>query len=107
MVSQQYEVFWVHLDPTDGSKIQKTRPCVVLSPDEMNRNLRTLIIAPLTRTSKAYPSRVPVAVGNQSAWVVLDQLRTVDRSRLGQSMGTLRTLEIKKIKSVLTEMLVS
>ncbi len=106
MVVRQYEVFWVNLDPTVGSEIQKTRPCVVLSPDEMNRHLQTLIVAPLTRTSKAYPSRVSVAIGAQAAWVVLDQLRTVDRRRLGQNMGTLRAPEIKKIKSVLSEMLV-
>ncbi len=106
MVVRQYEVFWVNLDPTVGSEIQKTRPCVVLSPDEMNRHLQTLIVAPLTRTSEAYPSRVSVAIGAQAAWVVLDQLRIVDRRRLGQSMGALRTPEIKKIKSVLSEMLV-
>jgi mRNA interferase MazF len=107
MVSQQYEVYWVDLDPTVGSEIQKTRPCVVVSPDAMNRHLRTLIIAPLTRTSKAYPSRVRVLIEQQEAWVVLDQLRSIDRQRLGHSMGFLKTKEVNQIKSVLHEMLIA
>lgn len=107
MVGQQYEVYWVNLDPTLGSEIQKTRPCVVVSPDSMNRHLRTLIIAPLTRTSKAYPSRVRVQIEQQVAWVVLDQLRSIDRQRLGHSMGFLKTKEVNQIKSVLHEMLIA
>lgn len=107
MVGQQYEVYWVNLDPTLGSEIQKTRPCVVVSPDSMNRHLRTLIIAPLTRTSKAYPSRVRVQLEQQVAWVVLDQLRSIDRQRLGHSMGFLKTKEVNQIKSILHDMLVA
>lgn len=107
MVGQQYEVYWVNLDPTLGSEIQKTRPCVVVSPDSMNRHLRTLIIAPLTRTSKAYPSRVRVQFEQQLAWVVLDQLRSIDRQRLGHSMGFLKTKEVNQIKSILHDMLVA
>jgi mRNA interferase MazF len=107
MVGQQYEVYWVDLNPTVGSEIQKTRPCVVLSPDSMNRHLSTLIIAPLTRTSKAYPSRVRVQIEQQVAWVILDQLRSIDRQRLGHSMGFLKTKEVNQIKSVLHEMLIA
>lgn len=107
MVGQQYEVYWVDLAPTVGSEIQKTRPCVVVSPDSMNRHLRTLIIAPLTRTSKAYPSRVRVQIEQQVAWVVLDQLRSIDRQRLGYSMGFLKPKEVNQIKSVLHEMLIA
>lgn len=107
MVGQQYEVYWINLDPTLGSEIQKTRPCVVVSPDSMNRHLSTLIIAPLTRTSKAYPSRVRVQIEQQVAWVVLDQLRSIDRQRLGHSMGFLKPKEVSQIKSVLHEMLIA
>ena len=107
MVGQQYEVYWVNLDPTLGSEIQKTRPCVVVGPDSMNRHLSTLIIAPLTRTSKAYPSRVRVQIEGQVAWAVLDQLRSIDRQRLGHSMGFLNTKEVNQIKSVLHEMLIA
>ncbi len=103
---EQYQVVIVNLDPTVGSEIKKTRPCVVLSPDEMNRQLRTVIIAPLTSTSKNYPTRVPVRLRKQKSWAVLDQIRTIDRRRIIKSAESLKDGEVEQIKSVIREMLV-
>ena len=83
------EVHLVHLDPTLGSEIQKTRPCVVVSPDELNAHLRTVIVAPVTTGSRAYPWRIPCRFQRRVGYVVLDQLRTVDRERLVKRMGEL------------------
>lgn len=85
----RFEVWLANLDPTVGSEIRKTRPCVVLSPDEMNRYLRTVIIAPLTTAGKPYPSRVACGFQGRDGMVVLDQLRTVDQARMVRRMGTL------------------
>lgn len=85
----RFEVWLVNLDPTVGSEIRKKRPCVVVSPDEMNRHLRTVIVAPLTTAGKPYPSRVPCTFLGRDGMVVLDQLRTVDQARLVHRMGTL------------------
>jgi mRNA interferase MazF len=85
----RFEVYLVRLDPTLGSEIRKTRPCVVISPDEMNRHLRTLIVAPMTTQGRAYPSRVAVTFGGNAGQVVLDQIRTVDRTRLVRRLGVL------------------
>lgn len=85
----RFEVWLVNLDPTVGSEIRKTRPCVVVSPDEMNRHLRTAIVAPLTTAGKLYPSRVACGFQGRDGMVVLDQLRTVDQARLVRRMGTL------------------
>jgi mRNA interferase MazF len=106
MVIRQYEVFLVNLDPTIGHEIQKTRPCLVVSPNEMNSSIKTVIIAPMTTKSHSYPTRVSVEFHGKNGWVVLDQLRTVDQSRLVRKLGTVRKKEIEKIKSVLQEMLV-
>lgn len=106
MEINQYEVYWTDLDPTRGSEIQKTRPCVVISPNEMNHNINTVIIAPLTSTSKSYPTRVKIEFESKECWVVLDQLRCVDKSRLVRKAGVLDTDTILEIKDVIKEMLV-
>jgi len=99
----QYQIVLVNLDPTLGSEIKKTRLCVVISPNEMNGHLRTVIIAPMTTKSKTYPSRVSVS---KSSWVVLDQIRTIDRVRVIKSLGYLSRDEIRSVKAIIKEMLV-
>src|SRR5215208_3087250 len=88
-VPSRGEVYLVELDPTRGSEIQKTRPCVVVSPDELNHHLRTAIVAPLTTGGQAYPFRVPSRFAGKAGRVALDQLRTVDRERLRKRIGVL------------------
>ncbi len=106
MVARQYEVHLVSLDPTVGSEIKKTRPCVVISPDEMNQNIRTVIIAPMTTKSHAYPTRVGLKFQGKRGWVVLDQIRTVDNIRLVRKLGKLNNQTVIKVKDVIREMLV-
>lgn len=102
----QYQVVIVNLDPTIGSEIRKTRPCVILSPDEMNRPLRTVIIAPITSKSKNYPTRVKINFQGNKNWVVIDQLRTIDKTRITRSLIKLSKDEISQIKKVVKETLV-
>jgi mRNA interferase MazF len=102
---KQYAVHWIDLDPTRGSEVNKTRPCVILSPDEMNRYVRTVIVAPLTHTIKAYPSRVTCDVKGQQGSVMLDQIRTVDKSRIGNAIDKLKAKEIVEIKHIINQML--
>jgi mRNA interferase MazF len=87
MVTARFEVYLVRLDPTEGHEIQKTRPCVVISPDEMNRHVRTVIVAPMTTRGQPYPSRVPVRFQRRDGQIVLDQIRAVDQSRLVRRLG--------------------
>ena len=87
MVVKRFEVYLVNLDPTVGREIQKTRPCLVISPDEMNRAIATVIIAPMTTKGQPYPTRIPCQFQGQAGLVVLDQLRTVDKSRLVKRLG--------------------
>jgi mRNA interferase MazF len=103
MEIEQYQVVLVNLDPTIGSEIKKTRPCVVISPDEMNKYLRTIVIAPMTTSSKNYPTRIEINHGNKTGWIVLDQIRTVDKKRMIKILGQLTIQEIKKLKSILKE----
>lgn len=98
------DVFLVSLDPTLGDEIQKTRPCVVVSPDELNAYLRTFIVAPLTTGSHRYPFRVPVRFQGKSGHIVLDQIRTVDRERLVRRLGTLPSSALERALAVLEEM---
>ena len=93
----------VNLDPTMGSEIKKTRPCVVISPDEMNKNLRTVTIAPMTSSSRPYPTRVEVNQNGQSGWIVLDQIRTVDKLRVVKKFESLTEREIRNCKRVIKE----
>jgi mRNA interferase MazF len=104
MVTARFDVFLVVLDPTIGSEIQKTRPCVVISPDEMNLHLATVIIAPMTTKGKLYPSRIPVHFQNKNGHIVLDQIRTVDKTRLIEKLGTIDPDEQKAVLSALAEM---
>ena len=106
MVISQYDVYWVDLDPTKGHEIKKTRPCVVISPNEMNKFIGTVIIAPMTSKSKQYPSRIEVLFNQKQGWIVLDQIRTIDKRRLIKKVGSLKKDEISKIKSLIKEMLV-
>ncbi len=106
MVVSQYDVVLVNLDPTVGSEIQKTRPCVVISPNEMNRQVNTLVIAPMTSASKPYPSRIQVYSGGRTGWVVLDQVRTVDKQRISKVLGRLTQDETEEIKQVIKELFV-
>ena len=92
-----------NLDPTIGSEIKKTRPCVVISPDEMNKFLNTIVIAPMTTTSKSYPTRVEIKYDNKIGWIVLDQIRTIDKQRILKDLGRLSKPEIKEVKSILKE----
>jgi mRNA interferase MazF len=103
MEIKQYQIILVNLDPTIGSEIKKTRPCVVISPNEMNKYLRTVVIAPMTTSSKKYPTRVKVKHDNKIGWIVLDQIRTIDRQRIIKVFGELQDSEIQELKSVLKE----
>lgn len=102
----QYQIVLVNLDPTQGSEIKKTRPCVVISPNEMNNHLRTIIVAPMTTAAKSYPSRVPIVHNDTRGAIALDQIRTIDKSRVIKSSGDLKLQEIERCKQVLKEMLV-
>ncbi len=99
----QYDIVLVNLDPTIGSEMKKTRPCVVLSPNEMNKFLQTIVIAPLTSSSKPYPTRVEVNQKKTKGWIAIDQIRTIDRMRIVNRFETLTNKEIKKVKSVIQE----
>lgn len=103
MEIKQYQIILVNLDPTIGSEIKKTRPCVVISPNEMNKYLRTIVIAPMTTSSKKYPTRIKVKHDNKNGWIVLDQIRTIDKQRIVKIFGELYDTEIQELKSVLKE----
>jgi mRNA interferase MazF len=103
MELRQYQIVLVNLDPTIGSEMRKTRPCVIISPDEMNKYLQTIVIAPLTSNSKSYPTRVAVKHGKTKGWVVLDQIRTIDRKRIVKLLDKLIEKEIGNIKTVIQE----
>ncbi len=103
MEIKQYELVLVNLDPTIGSEMKKTRPCAVISPNEMNKYLQTIVVAPLTSSSKPYPTRVEIKQTKTKGWIVLDQIRTVDRTRIGKKLGSLTTTEIEAVKTVIME----
>jgi mRNA interferase MazF len=98
------EIYLVNLDPTFGSEIKKTRPCLVISPDEMNRHLRTVIVAPLTSQGRLYPTRVPCTFDGRDGLVVLDQIRTVDTLRLVKRLGQMDPLTMTAVLSYLERM---
>jgi len=104
MVVKRFDVYLVNLDPTVGSEIQKTRPCLVISPDEMNRNIRTVIVAPMTSVSKDYPTRVSCTFRKKQGQVVLDQVRTLDKTRLIKKLGTIDSKAQRDLISVLQRM---
>jgi mRNA interferase MazF len=103
MELKQYQIVLVNLDPTIGSEIKKTRPCVIISPDEMNKHLRTIIVAPMTTTSRKYPTRIEVKHDKKIGWIVVDQIRTIDKQRIIKVLGRLSQPETKELKSVIRE----
>jgi len=104
VVVKRFEIYLVNLDPTIGAEIQKTRPCLVISPDEMNRNIRTVIIAPMTSAQKDYPTRVSCTFGKKKGQIVLDQVRTIDKVRLIQKLGTIGSKAQSEVVSVLQKL---
>jgi mRNA interferase MazF len=104
MAVARFDVYLVNLDPTIGSEIKKTRPCVIVSPDEMNRHIRTTIIAPMTSKGRHYPTRVPCRFRGKAGQVVLDQIRTVDATRLVRKLGRLDADTGVRVLAVLGEM---
>jgi mRNA interferase MazF len=103
---KQYEIVLVGLDPTVGAEMKKTRPCIVISPVEMNDWLRTIQIAPLTTNTKGYPWRVPITFQRKKGMVALDQIRTIDKRRVIKLIGSARPPVIQAVKSVIEEMLI-
>lgn len=106
MEIKQYQIVLVNLDPTIGSEIKKTRPCVVISPNEMNKFLQTIVLAPMTGQPRNYPTRVEIKSRGKKGWVVLDQVRTIDKQRIIKTLDHLTEKEISKVKSVLKEIFV-
>ncbi len=99
----QYGIVLVDLAPTIGSEIRKPRPCVIISPDEMNKNLRTIVVAPVTSSGSHYPSRVLVEQQHVHGMVALDQVRTIDKKRILKDLGQLDSVTIQKVKSIIRE----
>jgi mRNA interferase MazF len=101
MEVDRFDVFLTNLDPTVGSEIQKTRPCLIISPDEMNRHIRTVIVAPMTTSGKDYPTRIACKFTKKKGFIVLDQIRTIDKTRLVKKLGTLDSETQLKVISFL------
>ncbi len=104
MVAVRFEVYLVRLDPAQGYEIQKTRPCVVISPDEMNQHIGTVIVAPMTTKGRSYPTRIPLRFQRKNGQVVLDQIRTVDKTRLVRRLGKISDRAAREVLTVLDEM---
>ena len=104
MIVDRFEVYLVNLDPTRGAEIKKTRPCCVISPNEMNHNIATVILAPMTSKGRDYPSRVNCKFQGKKGQIVLDQIRTVDKSRLVKKLGQISVVEQNNVLSILQEM---
>ena len=103
MELKQYSIVLVNLDPTIGSEIKKTRPCVIVSPDEMNKYLNTMVVAPMTTNLKKYPTRIAVEHSNKKGMIAIDQIRTIDKKRILKSFDKLTKSEIKKCKEIIRE----
>jgi len=101
MVANRFDVYLINLDPTVGSEIQKTRPCLIISPDEMNRFIRTVIVAPLTTAGRDYPTRVSCKFKKKKGQIVLDQIRTIDKSRLIKKLSSIDPETQSEVISVL------
>lgn len=106
MVINQYDVFLINLDPTIGHEIKKSRPCLIISPNEMNKNIETVIIAPMMTKSKNYPTRISIKFESKEGFIVLDQIGTIDKLRLIKKLGSINNRCIKEVKKVIKEMLV-
>jgi mRNA interferase MazF len=104
MVVKRFDIYLVNLDPTIGSEIKKTRPCLVISPDEMNRYINTVIVAPMTTKGRNYPTRVACKFQSKQGQIALDQIRTVDKARLVKRVGKIDTQTQTKVVTVLGEM---
>jgi len=104
MVVSRFDVYLIRLDPTQGREIRKTRPCLIISPDEMNQHIDTVIIAPMTTKGRPYPTRVPVRFKGKSGQIVLDQIRTVDKSRLVKRVGKVNELTRRQVLTLLAEL---
>ncbi|ELR71665.1 Death on curing protein, Doc toxin [Fulvivirga imtechensis AK7] len=103
MELNQYDIILINLDPTIGSEIKKTRPCTIISPDEMNRYLRAIVVAPMTTKSKNYPTRIELKHNNKIGWIVLDQIRIIDKQRIIKKLGRLSKPELQEVKAVIKE----
>ena len=103
MEISRFDVFLVNLDPTVGSETWKSRPCVVVSPDELNRHIRTVVVAPMTTSGRPYPSRVATHFGGRDGQVVIDQIRAVDKARLVRCLGALEPHEAESVLGILRE----
>ncbi|PSR54244.1 growth inhibitor PemK [Adhaeribacter arboris] len=103
MELKQYQIVLVNLDPTVGSEIKKTRPCAIISPNEMNKYLQTIVVAPMTSSDKSHPTRVEVLHNNTKGQIALDQIRTVDRQSIIKVFNSLNEKEIVKVKEVIKE----
>jgi mRNA interferase MazF len=99
----QYEIVVVNLDPTTGSEIKKKRPCLIVSPNEMNKHLATVVVCPITSQSKNYPTRVSFELERQTNWIVIDQIRTIDKSRVTKTIGHLDDETIEQVKAIIKE----
>ncbi len=106
MVVNQYSIYLINLDPTQGSEMQKTRPCVVLTPNEMNKHINTVQIAPLTSTLRSYPWRAEVTLKGKAGKIALDHIRAIDKSRIIKKQGELNDTEIRQVKNIIKEMLI-
>ncbi len=104
VVVKRFDVYLINLDPTVGSEIQKTRPCVIISPDEMNRHIRTVIVAPMTSANKDYPTRVSCQFRKKQGQIVLDQIRTLDKSRLMKRLGMIDSKTQSELIAILQRM---
>ena len=104
MVVKRFEVYLVNLDPTLGREIQKTRPCLIISPDEMNDHISTVIVAPMTTKGKDYPTRVKCQFEGKKGQIVLDQIRTVDKIRLVKKLGNISASTRKEVLVILLDM---
>ena len=103
MELKQYEIVLVNLNPTLGSEINKTRPCIVISPNEMHTHLKTIIVARMTMSSKNYPTRIEIKHNDKIGWIVIDQIRTIDKQRIVKVLGKMTKPEIKELKAVIKE----
>ncbi|MCJ7600766.1 MAG: type II toxin-antitoxin system PemK/MazF family toxin [Desulfobulbaceae bacterium] len=101
MEISRFDVFLVNLDPTVGPEIKKTRPCLVVSPNEMNRHISTVIVAPMTTKGRNYPTRIPCSFQGRNGQIILDQIRTIDKARLVKKMGVISKSAQSKILNVL------
>lgn len=107
LVVRRFDVYLVRLDPAEGREIRKTRPALVISPDEMNRHIDTVIVAPMTTKSRPYPTRVPVRFQRKTGQIVLDQIRTVDKTRLVKRLGTIDHATANHVLTLLAELFAS